>query len=209
MKFLTQQDFDEMSYRWKSRTFKAFPMQADWKKDVPLIGYSLSTYDNSSTLTSGTPHVGLFVLVATVHDEKQSNFGKLIKFKNDMDVDCVIYLSNLSLRNGSALNELVHKGFYMETDAQVTHKLQRYILLTKCDNFVPYVNSTGYSKAFNGFVLPDGFYAKDGKKLVVYDQRADDLPLDVNGSYEVWKNDVAGNAVQYTIPAFALIVPFS
>ncbi|MBV5309321.1 DUF927 domain-containing protein [Chromatium okenii] len=209
MKFLTQQDFDEMSFRWKSRTFRTFPLQAEVKKDVPLIGYSLSAYDNSTTLTSGTPHVGLFVLVATVHDEKQNNFGKLIKFKNDMGVDCAIYLSNSSLRNGNGVNEMVKRGFYMEPDSQVIHKLQRYILLTKSDNFVPYVSYTGYSKAFNSFVLPDGLYNKDGKKLVVYDQRADDLPLDVNGSYTVWKNDIASHAVQYPIPAFALIVPFS
>lgn len=156
-----------------------------------------------------TPHTGLFAVVATVHDEDGGHYGKLVKYQTILGDIRLIYISNQSSKSNNAWMEMVDHGFHLEMEPEVTTKLHRLIRRRISDNFVPFAEKAGYCKAFHGFILPDGLYTSNGKKLVVYEDTSRELPLNLAGSYDVWKEQIAAEAVKYSLPTFALCVAFS
>ncbi len=203
MHFLTQDELDKVPWMTGGNTFRPFPNFV--KK--PQTGYVL-TVNNGERIE--TAHCGMITAAATVHDEQGANFGKLIKYESVTGHIHINYISHSALQNNTnALNELVDRGYLLHNNPEIAKKLQRHLYQSKITPFVPYAEQTGYSKKFHGFVLPDGLYIKDGKKLVFYENDSSDLPLHVHGSYPIWKEEIAKKVVKFHLPAFALIVAFS
>ena len=207
--FLTQDEIDQIGWEPSTPLLIQHPNAALYQKS-PQTGYRLM---NQGGDASTAPHLGLFAVVATVHDQDGNHFGKLIKFQSASGSVRTLYVPNRSQAMGGnkVLGELIDAGFPMEWDSEVTSTLLRYIRIRKIPNggFVPYAKTIGYSKVFAGFVLPDGLYRREGKKAVVYENTAPDMPLHVRGSYDTWKQEIAKPAVQYHLPAFALMVAFA
>ena len=202
MKFLTQDDVDNapwISFN-NSDKFANFP-SAQAKPTAYVFRKSNNSY---------MPDCGLINAVANVFDEEGKNFGKLIRYQKKTGTFDTVYISHKELKNNSnALDELVDKGYPLSPDQNISRALQSYLYsIAKTVGFIPYANRTGYYKEFHGFVLPDGLYVEEGKKLVVYGNK-NDLPIEVHGDYDIWKKDIAGEMVKYAFPTYVFCVAFS
>lgn len=207
MELLTLEELEKADWMPDTNYFKRFP-QPSFNK-IPPMGFRLfmDTVDTSTQYH----HCGFINAVAVVYDELGDNYGRLIKFESKSKAIHAIYISDVDLKNNSkALDKLVKKGYLLISDSIVAKRLQEALSLINVNKFVPFATQTGYSKKFHGFILPDGLYTKDGKNLVIYDtKKTNNLPLNICGNYDTWKNEIVTKVVKYSIPTFSLIVAFS
>jgi uncharacterized protein (DUF927 family) len=154
-----------------------------------------------------------FVIAARVASEKGANAGWIMKYKDQLNKQRLLYLSAVDIDSGKYVQILLDNAFHITPNLEARAVFKKLLSRWKLnvDYLVPFVEKLGYSKKNHGFFLADGLYLADTKKYIWFDE-CDERQLKKAtpaGSYQEWKDNIASEVVKYPFPAFALIYAFS
>lgn len=182
---------------------------------IKKTDYMLGMYSGSNTgnFTDEDIELSPFVISARVSSETGANSGWIIKYKDKINNDRLIYLSAIDIDSGKYIQILLDNSFHITPSPQARTTFKRLLSRWKLnvDYLVPFVAELGYSPKYHGFFMADGLYLADAKKYIWFDeaqqgQLQNSTPA---GSYQKWKDNIASEVIQYPLPAFALIYTFA